>query len=180
MADFASDDLADYLEHHPSSCEERVDWPNDLSFNVRLLLSREMPPLEFVTSVRALVLQGERVMVIRDERVTHISPGGRRQPGETLEETLIREILEETGWKVTSPTILGAIHYRHLQPKPSDYPYPYPDFFQAIYQTEAIDFDPNADRFGDIALETNFMHPDEAVTLGLSAREKFLLRMVCK
>jgi 8-oxo-dGTP diphosphatase len=36
-------------------------------------------------------------------------PGGRIEPGETDEEAVIREVLEETGLKVTCGLLLGAV-----------------------------------------------------------------------
>ena len=55
-------------------------------------------------------------------------PGGQREPGETLEEALRREVREESGWLIDSVSILGFIHLEHLGPKPSGYRYPSPHF----------------------------------------------------
>jgi 8-oxo-dGTP diphosphatase len=108
-------------------------------------LTMEEPPLEMVTSVRAVVLRGPEVLVVREptgER--YVVPGGRREAGETIEATVRREVLEETGWTLGAIEPLAVVHYRHTGPCPAGYPYPYPDFAQIIFLAEATTFDPAA------------------------------------
>ncbi|MFN8516934.1 MAG: NUDIX domain-containing protein [Chloroflexia bacterium] len=69
--------------------------------------------------------------------------GGARR-GETIEATVRREVLEETGWSLGTLDQLAVVHYRHINPRPPGYPYPYPDFAQIIYLSEALVFDPAA------------------------------------
>ncbi len=71
----------------------------------------------------------------------HVIPGGRREAGESQADALVREIAEETGWRFERAKRFGFLHFRHLSPKPDDYPYPYPDFFQTLYVVEATDHD---------------------------------------
>ena len=80
-------------------------------------------------------------MVVRDPGGDHVVPGGRREPGETLMQTLAREIAEETGWRFSSARAFAALHFRHLTPAPDGHPYPYPDFFQPLFVLEAGDYD---------------------------------------
>ncbi len=103
---------------------------------VTTYLGENRPPLAFITSVRALVLHSTEpmVLVVRDVHGQHIVPGGRREPGEALEETLRREVLEETGWLVSDPRPLGFIHCHHHTPPPPEFAaYPYPDCLQLVY-----------------------------------------------
>tara|TARA_R110002094_G_scaffold48605_1_gene60311 strand:- start:288 stop:632 length:345 start_codon:yes stop_codon:yes gene_type:complete len=76
-------------------------------------------------------------------------PGGRPDEGETPEETVIREVAEETGWKVRPIKMIGFRHFFHTEPRSSQTDRPYPDFIQPIYVTLAESFDPNAIIPGD-------------------------------
>lgn len=62
--------------------------------------------------VYALVVRGNKVLVIRKGRGPYTGlfdlPGGSPEDGELLEQTLVRELLEETHCKVTSHKQLGA------------------------------------------------------------------------
>lgn len=95
-------------------------------------------PPELVTSARAVVFKGSRVVVVRQtsgER--HIRPGGRIEPGETIEATARREVLEETGWELGRMTPLGFQHFRHLDAQPPTHPGPWRDFVQPVFIAEA-------------------------------------------
>jgi ADP-ribose pyrophosphatase YjhB (NUDIX family) len=96
------------------------------------------PPEErLVTSVRAVVLAGGDVLVLRNPDAVHALPGGRREPDESFEETLRREIREETGYEIRDPRPLGIAHLRHLAPAPDGYAFPHPDFYWAVYAAES-------------------------------------------
>lgn len=86
--------------------------------------------------MRCVVVRDDRVLVCEDSHpATHIWPGGRREPGESLVETAVREVHEETGWNLDPTTIasLGVIHFEHTTAMPVDHPYPYPDFVQVVF-----------------------------------------------
>jgi hypothetical protein len=51
-------------------------------------------------------------------------------------------VLEETGWVIDPPRLLGVKHLRHLRPKPAGYRYLYPDFFQVVSGAQDHRFDP--------------------------------------
>lgn len=129
-------------------CEEVVDWDRQV-LRMRSYLSQRPPPAEFVTSVRAVVLQGAQVLAVRNPREVHILPGGRIAAGERFEQAAVRAIREETGWTVEHFRPLGVRSFHHLSPKPARYPYPFPEFVQLIYVADAVSYnetdkDPNS------------------------------------
>ena len=101
--------------------------------------------------------------------------GGRREPGETLEETLRREVLEETGWTLRAPTPLGFLHFRHLSPRPPGHPYPHPDFVQVVYRARAGSYDPEARMADDHELGSDFRPLAAVRALALTPHEQLYL-----
>ena len=139
-------------------------------------LSDALPPLNYVTSVRAIVLQEENVLVVRDHQGLHIEPGGRREAGETLLQTLEREILEETGWTIEQVHLLGFKHLHHLTPVPEGYSYIAPDFFQIIYSARAHIYKAASLRTDDIEIEAFFYPIAEVQALNLKPAELLYLQ----
>jgi len=170
-------DLAAFLARHTPRAEQQAVWGEG---TIRLLiscyLSTELPPLKYVTSVRSLVFRDDSVLVLRNPDDTHIYPGGRREGGETLEETLRREILEEVGWEVTEISQLGFLHFQHLTPKPEGYLYPYPDFCHIVHMAKASHFVPNARVEDDYELEAAFRPISEVQDMTLSPCQHVFLK----
>jgi 8-oxo-dGTP pyrophosphatase MutT (NUDIX family) len=169
--------LAAFLAKYSPSTEELVHW-DDLRLRVTSYLTTDFPPLVFVTSVRAIVLNGSSVILVRAPDGTHILPGGRREEGEALTDTLRREVLEETGWTIDQLQLLGVKHYHHLTPMPLDYRYPYPDFLQIIYRARAQQYLPEAREIDGYELETKFIRTAEALRLPLMPSDHMWLRTV--
>lgn len=157
--------------------EESAVWGDgSLPLRITSYLSSEQPPLDYVTSVRSVVLQSNSVLVVRDGANSfHVMPGGRREKDESIEATLRREILEEAGWTIIGVSPLGFMHFHHLAPKPDGYIYPHPDFVQLVYAAHAGEFVPEAQQVGEYELETSFQPIVEAQRLNLTASQRLFL-----
>lgn len=176
----AAGDDAHALQSHLSRCtfltEESASWSDGhIRLRMRGYLSDMLPPLEYVTSSRSVVFREGAVLVQRDKDSTHILPGGRREPHESPEETLHREVLEETGWVLAVPKLIGFLHFHHLTSKPLGYEYPYPDFVQVVYVSNAVTFIPDARLDDGYELESVFRSIAEVQGLSLSeCQQQFL------
>jgi 8-oxo-dGTP pyrophosphatase MutT (NUDIX family) len=169
-------DLAQFLARHLPLATETTVWREEqMPLRITTYLGSEPPPLEYVTSVRCLVRRGESVLVVRDPVDGPILPGGRREPGESLERTLARELWEETGCELADISMLGFLHFQHLSPKPEGYPYPYPDFLQIVYTATATRFVPEARSAVDRGLELLFLPASELFALPLPASQRVFL-----
>ncbi|MQA78575.1 MAG: NUDIX domain-containing protein [Streptosporangiales bacterium] len=62
----------------------------------------------FPVSVKGVVVRDGLVLLCRNERDEWELPGGKLDPGETPEQCVVREVAEETGWRVETGAILDA------------------------------------------------------------------------
>ena len=157
--------------------EELVTLGNGtIPLKVAYYLGNRQPPRSLVSSIRAIVFSGKCVLVVSQKGgQMYILPGGRVQKEERALETLRRELLEETGWTIRHPRMLGWQHFHHLGPKPDGYAYPYPDFLWPIYTAEARDFAPTAIVPDDYVFESHFRPIDEVIGLPINQGELRLL-----
>lgn len=160
--------LTRYLTGTTRLASERATWGGGLiHLELAYYLTDRVPPVEYVTSVRCLLFNGDSILVERDLDGVHIVPGGRREEGETLEQTLRREVLEETGWTIDVPRMLGCLHFHHLSPKPPGYTFQYPDFLQPIFTANAVDYRPDQRAHDDYVVDAAFRSLSEAAVLRL-------------
>jgi ADP-ribose pyrophosphatase YjhB (NUDIX family) len=122
-----------------------------------------------------VVLRDDQVLVQRDLHSTHILPGGRREANETPEETLRREVREETGWALAGEFLLGFMHLHHLQPAPMGHRYPYPDFLQTVYTAEAVNYAPESRLDDAYELDSTLVSLARVRELELSPHERLYL-----
>ena len=87
------DDLVSFLNRQTPGAEEEVVWGGArLAFHVTSYLSRELPPLASITSVRALVFRAGSVLLWREAESVHLFPGGRRVGILALASGVVRSI----------------------------------------------------------------------------------------
>jgi 8-oxo-dGTP pyrophosphatase MutT (NUDIX family) len=167
------------LAARPACEEEIVTWmwhDRPLPLKISTHISATFPPDEVITSARAVVLHDRLVAVVRDPHGYHVLPGGRRsQADRSIEQTLRREILEETGLSIDSTVAIGFLRVHHLGAPPADYPYPYPDFAQAIFTARTSGATVSPREHGEFELDVFFRHPDQIADLNLSKRDRALL-----
>ncbi len=108
-------------------------------------------PTILATSARAVVFKGARVVVVRQtDGERHVRPGGRLEPGETVEAAARREVLEETGWEMGPLKPLGFQHFSHLGERPADFAYRWCDFIQPLFVGEALAYRRSARDLGQL------------------------------
>ena len=132
-------ELESFLSELSPACIERVSWRGgqiELANQVYLTDRPSLPTL--TSSGRCIVVSRGKVLLMSNPTDTHILPGGRIEPGETIPEATRREVLEETGLHLDALQQVGVLVYRHITPKPPVYRYPYPVFLNTIFVAEAI------------------------------------------
>ena len=132
-------DLDGLLSGLSPVCCERVTWRGgQIELETHVFLTGHAPPPALTSSGRCIVLANTSVLLMSNPSDTHILPGGRIEPGESIEEATNREIREETGLHVTALTRIGFLLYRHLTPRPTVYTYPYPVFLNSVHVAGAL------------------------------------------
>ena len=103
-----------------SDREGRYDYE---PVRVRTYVTEQTWPEGLAFSVRAVVFRRRSVVVVRlRDGYRHVVPGGRREAGETIEQTLRREVVEECGWHLATHKPLGFEHVQHLAEPPIGFP----------------------------------------------------------
>ena len=136
-----SPDLSELLARSEPAISIETVWGNGtLPLRITAYAApAELPP-ELVVSVRCVVRHGGRVVICQEpDGKWMLLPGGRCEPGETFQQTVVREVHEETGWIIDPSSLeqIGWMHYEHLRPPPAGHPYPHPDFLNAVFAGDA-------------------------------------------
>jgi ADP-ribose pyrophosphatase YjhB (NUDIX family) len=146
--------LRSYLESHAHHHETTERWPIQGEMKVRLCLATTMPPPDAISSILAIVMNANREVLFLwpsnpSGSIAHVLIGGRSLGDETPEETVIREVGEETGWHVRPTRMIGFRHFFHLDPRSPATDRPYPNFVQPIFAATAVEFEPTRIVSGD-------------------------------
>ena len=123
----------------PAAEQFETWWNGTLPLRIRAFVGPCLAPDALITSVRCIVRAGDGLVRCSNADGSHVMPGGRREPGETFEETAVREVFEETGWYLDpqSLRLAGWLHFEYLTPQPDDWTYPHPDFVHLVYDGTA-------------------------------------------
>jgi 8-oxo-dGTP pyrophosphatase MutT (NUDIX family) len=156
-------ELKNFLSRHQPFGSWRDEWLG-IPLEFRSCAAEELPPREYVGSVRAVVLRDNEVLVVYTSPPI-LSVGGRCEPGETLEETLLREVGEETGWLVAPIGVIGFVHGRHLDEQRPAWGRPAPDFIDPIFAVTAVRYDPAM--LGQDEVKCQFIPIDSIEPLGI-------------
>jgi 8-oxo-dGTP pyrophosphatase MutT (NUDIX family) len=168
-----------FINQFNPNAEETENW-GGLPLRIRSYVIPQLPPLEAITSVRCVVLREDKVLAMENPDGWALLPGGRREAEETLLETLHRELLEESGWTIGEPTLLGFIHYQHLGEKPTNYTHPYPQFMQVVYTAKALVEYPERRIDDPFEQPARFIAVEQAQGLQLHARDRVFLEVALK
>lgn len=137
----AASAFASVLAAHEPFFDHEVQRPQGRLRSRCYAASIHVPDI-MVSAVRAVVFKGPRVVVVSESDGTHhVMPGGRREPGESQETTVRRELLEECGWHVGELRPFAFLHFQHPGPTP---PPDWCDFANVIYLAEATRYDRRA------------------------------------
>lgn len=136
-------------------------------------------PDNFVTSVRCIVFVHGQLLVCSTPHGVDLWPGGRREPGESYEESACREVQEETGWLVDASTLreLGFLHFHVLDALAPEV-MTHPDFVQVVFTAEGeagpVDTTGWSDSEGWVQ-RSSLADPAAVEELGVSAAERRFL-----
>ena len=148
--------FAPRLEQLPVLVDQAIAWPLPggrwLRLRQRTFVADEHPPDPMASSVRTVVFRRSSVVVVSDRLNVggHVTPGGQREAGETVEQTARREVLEESGWAVGPLKPFGFHYFQHLDAEPPPgFPFPWCDFTNPLFVAEGLSWSRRALLRGD-------------------------------
>lgn len=123
-------------------------------------------------TVAAIAEQDERFLLVAeriDGRLVVNQPAGHWEPGETLEQAVVRETLEETGWSFRPDGLVGIYQWQH--PNGQD------TFLRFAFHGRALDRDPRRELDSEIE-EVLWWTAPRIRTASLPLRSPQVLRCV--
>jgi 8-oxo-dGTP diphosphatase len=130
--------------------ERDLPWlpqPNEC----QLVLSFQPPPQALVGTALVLAFMDDHLLMTELVKRGWDVPGGHVEAGEQPEDTVHREVYEETGATLGPLHPLGYHRLQLLGPRPESYRYPYPVCYQVFYYAQVTalpDFLPTTETRG--------------------------------
>ncbi|NEA36390.1 NUDIX domain-containing protein [Streptomyces sp. SID13031] len=139
---------------------------------VDLQFGTEQPPDELIGKAHVVGRTEGGIVVCQNDRGWRFLPGGTREPDETIEHLVRREVREEAGARVTGPLIwLGGHRAHQRRPEPYRPHLPHPVSYWANYVVDVtVDGNPSNPDDAEQVIEVLVLPPDEAITY-LDARD---------
>jgi 8-oxo-dGTP diphosphatase len=127
--------------------------------------STEQPPDHLISNVHVVARTEGGIVVCGNDLGWRFLPGGTREPGEPLEQTVRRELIEEAGARLTGPmTWLGAHRADHRRPEPYRPHLPHPvSYWSNVVADVVVDREPTNPPDGEQVTEVLILPPDEAI-----------------
>jgi 8-oxo-dGTP diphosphatase len=125
----------------------------------------EEPPDELISNVHVVARTAGGVVVCGNDLGWRFLPGGTREPGETIEQLVHRELIEEAGARLAGPmTWLGAHRAVHRRPAPYRPHLPHPiSYWANVVADVVIEQEPTNPEDGEQVTEVLVLPADEAI-----------------
>lgn len=173
------DDLAEFLSSLTPFAEETRIWAPLGTMRIECYLTDKTPPSKYVSSARAVVVDGDRVLLVQDPYESHIIPGGRLEPDETPEDAMRREVIEETGWSLAFCKPIGILHFTHICPM-SEGQRTQPDFLQVVYAAIPGKYHPELKEADGYEIGSEFVSIDQVRQMPLGSGQQAFLETALK
>lgn len=154
--------------------EEQADWSDAIRPRIWCYLTDREMPLDLVGSVRAVVFHQDCLVTVTNLHEEYFIPGGKREAGESQEETVRREVLEESGWHL-GPLRQFAVMHLYFDNEDLCGHSPHPHVLWPIFVAEAERFDQTSRLDDGYDVATHLRPIGEVETWSLCPRERHLL-----
>lgn len=99
-------------------------------------LTDELPPIELTPTSFAVSFFGDFIILANNKRRGMEFPGGHLEENETIEDSTLRELYEETGAIGTISKLLCVRRHESFGTKPIDYDYEFPVTYMPFFIVE--------------------------------------------
>lgn len=127
-------------------------------------------------SAGGVVLVGNAILLLKKYNGDWVLPKGKVEPGETHEETALREVKEETGVKASIDKYLGEIHYTYKENWDQTKSV-HKMVYWYLMHTKNMDTQPQRE---EGFVEAKFVHVDRVVDMARYDDEKEIIKVALK